>query len=323
MRSTAVLIGAVALTGAAAGACSRAKEVARDLPADARLLGAFDGRVYWAHDETLSWTDDALDAPLSIDEVGVSWATRADFTADATGIYFSHHNRVSHLRRDPSGGGWMSTARELDHPTGAAVDGDIVYTLDLDVECLDRGAVIALSKATGDFLFRRDAPANGGQPVDFAMDASFYYWIDGIGGEMQSSRRDQKVIALPRRSGAPIVIAEHEARPRTDLHVGARGVYWRTSAGIRFAPRRADGFGAPSTLVDSRARAPVRPIGALLVDGGDVFFADAEGVYWLRDGSSEPRRIASQAGVTALVADDRFLYWIDRAANTLLRTRRP
>src|SRR5215831_14166451 len=109
MRSAGVvLIAAVVLSGAASGGCSRAKEVARDLPANTRLLGAFGGRVYWASDETLSWTDDKLDAPLSIDDVGVSWATRADFAVDASGIYFSHHNKVTHFRGDPSTGGWMS-----------------------------------------------------------------------------------------------------------------------------------------------------------------------------------------------------------------------
>jgi hypothetical protein len=216
----------------------------------------------------------------------------------------------------------------LEHPSGIAVDGENAYTLELDVNCLGRGAVVALSKASGDLVFSRDAPANGLQPVEFAIDATFYYWIEGRGSEMTTSRREPKVMALPRVGGDPIVVASRqtsrEATPRTDLHAGPRGVYWLTPDGIRFAPKTATGFGAPSTLIAAHPPGDTpRAIGALLADSRDVFFADSTGVWWLPDGSSDARRIARDTGVRDLVSDDRFVYWTNAATKTLIRARRP
>jgi hypothetical protein len=125
--------------------CSRTHEVARELPSETRLIGAFDGRVYWASRQTLSWTDDALAEPLSFDVVGADWATRADFAVDSSGAYFSHHNKVSHVAREPerfadgelSLGGWMRSP-PVERPTGLAIDGASIYVLALDVDCFDK-----------------------------------------------------------------------------------------------------------------------------------------------------------------------------------------
>src|ERR1051325_2842184 len=133
------LVFAIALAGSTSVACSRAKEVARELPADTRLLGAFGGRVYWWNGETLSWTDDQHEQPESYDVVGVDWADRANFAADASSVYFSHHNRVSHV---PTRGnaaphfvpnGWMISP-PAEHPTGLALAGSSVYVLGVDGE---------------------------------------------------------------------------------------------------------------------------------------------------------------------------------------------
>jgi len=332
VRTASVVVVVAIAGGQTLMACSRPKEVAGDLAADTRLLGAFGGRVYWANAETLSWTDDTLEKPESYDVVGVDWAERANFAADASSVYFSHHNKVSHVPtrgnadRNFVPNGWMISP-PAEHPTGIAVEGTSVYVLGLDVECFNHGAVIGLARETGSLLFRRDAPANGGQPVEFSVDGDFYYWIDGRGSERESSRRDPKVMALPRQPGPAMVVAEREGAP-TDLHVGSRGVYWRTHAGIRFAAKGPSGFGAASTLVsDPIHGSPPAAITSLLVDADDVFFTAGDGVYALSKGSSEPRRLAEQPGAHDLVTDGRFLYWLrnsgDGTARSIVRVRRP
>jgi hypothetical protein len=67
-------------------------------------------------------------------------------------------------------------------------------------------------------------------------------------------------------------------------------------------------------------------VDSLVVDREAVFYAAADGVYWLSAGVSEPRRIARTERPTSLVADDRWLYWVIAGTETdmrIVQMRRP
>ena len=128
--------------------CNAPKEVAT-VPASARLLGAADGRVYWAEDAVVRWVDPGLKEPVSFNLIGGDWATRANFAAGSRRFHFSHHNKLGSFR--VTGG---PAARDIDlldatvpaeaHPSGAVVDGDCVYLAEGDVDCHGRGAIFGL-----------------------------------------------------------------------------------------------------------------------------------------------------------------------------------
>jgi hypothetical protein len=278
-----------------AASCGRPKKVASVAPG-ARVVGAFAGRVYWVEGNSLAWIDDALGKPRRFGIAGVDWAESGNFAVDASGIYFSHHNLVTRLEREPAGGidGRERSAGE--HPSGIFLEGACAYTLDADVYCGDQGAVVALPKTAPAPCVNREVPANGLQPVSFQMDAGFFYWIDGSCGSADSARGAGTVKMLPRRTNALTVVASGEVAA-DDLRVGARGLYWRARDGLRFAPRG----GKPTTVVAG-------PITSLVVDGQAVFFTKPDGVYSLVD--TKTKRIVEQRAPKNLVADDRFLYWL-------------
>jgi hypothetical protein len=153
LRHDAILtIGLLLLIGAG---CHGPRQVA-ELSANAHLLGAFHGRVYWIDDGLVSWIDDGSNKRQQWRTTGSDWSTRSNFAVDATGSYFSHHNRLSHLDADPTPGtwrgepsldGWTEDAGE--HPSGAAIDESCAYAIDSDVECESRGIIVAVPKQKG------------------------------------------------------------------------------------------------------------------------------------------------------------------------------
>jgi hypothetical protein len=300
---------ALLAVGILAGGSCRRSEVVASLGRSAHLVGAFDGRVYWTEGETLRWSDGG-DAPAPAFAIeGVDWASReSNFTADATDIFFSHHNRVAQLEREPRAAFpgadesiGIQTRMAGEQPSGVAIDGDCVYTLQADVDCQDRGKVLALPRTPGGSCAGRDVPANGLQPVEFGMDAERYYWIDGSCPFEGGGRLAGRIQAIGRRAGAAVVIAHEEASDPKDLHVGRRGIYWRTRAGLRFVP--GDRLTAPVTLVPGE-------VTGLAVHETALFFLRRDGVYFLPPGGAEPRRLAEEQGPRDLVVDRRFLYWI-------------
>jgi hypothetical protein len=293
----------VALIGAAS--CNRPKKVA-SVEGPARVVAAFAGRVYWVEGSTLAWMDDALEKPRRFGIGGVDWATSGNFVVDASGIYFSHHNVVTRLDREPTGGALEGRNRSAgEHPSGIFLEGACAYTLDADVMCADGGSVVALPKSAPAPCVSREVPANGFQPVSFQMDAGFFYWIDRGCGTRESVRRPITVKMLPRRTNALTIVASGEVGAE-DLRAGARGLYWRARDGLRFAAR-----GEPPATV-----AP-GPVTSLVVDGQAVFFTRPDGVYTL-DGT--PRRLVEQRDPKDLVADERFLYWL--GPDGIVRRRR-
>jgi hypothetical protein len=301
-------------------ACGGPKEVAK-VRASARLLGAIDGRVYWGEEASLHWMEPGVENPISFDLPGGDWATRSNFAADRGGFHFSHHNRLSSFR---STGG--SQARDVDllssttsaggHPSGAVTDGECVYVADGDVDCHGHGAILGLprSQGKGRGCERREAPVNGLQPLEFRLDAQYFYWIQGWCSERFSAPGGD-IVALPRKEGPAIVIASGEAgmQPQ-DLWVGETGVYWKAVKGIRYAAKAP--FRPPVTLVEG-------DVNSLFVAGGSVFFTKRDGVYWLDQGRREPKRIAAESDARHLVADDRFLYWLRSDPGQVIRLRRP
>jgi len=284
----------------------------------ARLLGAIDGRVYWANGPILSWIGDGMDRPLSGDPGGADWARRGNFAMDGRGVYYSHHNKASFLdiapRKEPrppfaTSDSWMRPAGE--HPTGVAIDGQCVYTLALDVECRDRGAIVALPRGDTGRCQERPAQANGLQPGEFAMDADHFYWVDG--SCLGESPTAGHVKALPRGAGPVVVIADHEASPPVELRAGQRGIYWMTRDGIRVAG--ASPFAAPTTLVAGAVE-------QLVVDRGSIFYVAGGSVHWLREGAHEPRPAVIKTGVREIAVDHRFLYALTPAGD-ITRSPRP
>jgi hypothetical protein len=308
----------VALGAVLLAACSRQKTIAT-VAQDVDLLGAFLGRVYWREGATLSYMQDGLEKPQSFSFEGADWASRGNFALDSSGVYYSHHSSIAHLnyeltKFEPWGEnqleGWTRQAGE--HPTGAALDEQRIYTLHTDVECHGRGGIVSMSKSDGGSYLTRDAPVNGLQPLEFQMDADYFYWVDG-GCPDEFSPPGGTIKALPRRSGSVVIIASREASIPQDLQVGTRGLYWRTKAGIRFAAKPP---GPPSTLVTGEVR-------LLTVAGSSVFYANRTGIYWLRENAPEPRRLVEEPGIRGIVADARFLYWLSSKEMKIVRMRRP
>jgi hypothetical protein len=279
-----------------AASCGRPKKLI-SVAAGARVVGASAGRVYWVEGNTLTWIDDRLEKPPRFDIRGVDWAESGNFAVDASGIFFSHHNLVTRLEREPAQGEIEGRERSAgQHPSGLLLEGACAYTLDADVDCGDRGAIVALPKTAPAPCVGREVPANGLQPVSFQMDADFFYWIDGSCGLLDSGRPAGTVKMLPRRTNALTVVASGEVGAE-DLRVGSGGLYWRTAAGLRFAARG----GKPTTVVAG-------PVTGFVVDGQDLFFTRPDGVYVLADTRAD--RIVEQRDPKNLVADDRFLYWL-------------
>jgi hypothetical protein len=306
-----------AITVLAVGCTERDKVLAAGA-ADAELLGATNGRVYWRQDDAVYLVDDGMDEPLSLRVVGSDWMRRGNAALDARGVYYSHHNKITYLELDgpPETGerqrGWVRGVGG--HPTGAAIDGPCVYSLHVDVECRDRGAVLAVPTIEGAACAGRPVPANGLQGGELALDHDHFYWVDSScpdGG----TPTGRGLKALPRRGGAVVAVAPDETSMLHDVQVGARGVYWRTDDAVRVSAKSAAGFEAPVALATGAIR-------DLVVDRGSVFYVTGESLYWFREGAAQPRLVADKPRIRALVVDQRFLYWLT-SGGLLKRSRRP
>lgn len=273
---------------------------------DVRLLGAANGRVYWVRGSSLYWVDDKTPAARSARIEGGDWASRATTFIDTSGVYLVHHNKLDHI--------WVSGARSpavdvrrLDageHPAGIVRLGDCLYTIDVDVMCTDRGAIVGWPATTaGASCPRFTVPANGLQPIAFTADARNFYWINSSCASMHPlpSPWSHGVAAVDRTTGAASMIAAFASGERAPdvLQSGTQGVYWRSSAGIRRASRGAD---APVTVVEG-------DISDFLVDHGTLFFVRDGGVYVMDEDSARVRTIAATAGARELLVDARHVYW--------------
>jgi hypothetical protein len=294
-----------------------------------RLVGAYRGRVYWVDNAegSLSFIDDDLERPSSIQSRDMwpvrdnwapeaNWPARGNFAADASGIYFSDHEQMRQLTVRDNTEKLIWGQRTGDDLSGAATDGDCVDALHADADCHDQGRIVAFAKRTGHTCTGRPVPANGQRPQEFRMDADYFYWIDGWCSEERPPRRGV-VKAAPRRAGSAVIVAAADPAGPHDLAIGARGLYWLVQGEIHFVSKGT--FGTPTTLVGGG-------VDSLAVDREAVFYAAADGVYWLSAGVSEPRRIARAQRPTGLVADDRWLYWAIAGTETDMRIvhmRRP
>lgn len=285
---------------------------------DVRLLGAANGRLYWVRDSSLYWIDDQTPAARSAGIEGAEWASRATTFIDTSGVYLVHHNKLDHI--------WVSRARSpavevrrLDageHPAGVVRLGDCLYTIDVDVMCNDRGAIAGWPVTTNSTSCPRfTVPANGLQPIAFTADAQNFYWVNSSCASLHPmpSPWSHGVAAVDRTTGAASMIAAFASgeRPPDALQSGTRGVYWRSSAGIRRASRGAD---VPVTVVEG-------DISDFLVDHGTLYFAKDGGVYVMDENGAEIRTIASAAGARELLVDARHVYW-RTSAGDIVRARR-
>lgn len=272
---------------------------------DATLLGAAGGRAYWARKFSLYWVDDTTPGTQSVSLEGVDWAKRATTFIDSSGVYLVHHNKLDHIRVAP-GAGSAVDVRRLDageHPAGVVRLGDCLYTVEVDVECNGRGAIVGWPLMSGARCPRYEAPADGFQPIAFTADVQNFYWVDGYCQfeHIPPAHASHSVDRVDRATGAVSVVAvlaSGEASPEL-LQGGTRGVYWRTPVGIR---RARVGAGAPETIVDGE-------VTDLVVDHGTLFYAKGGTVYALDEASAQVRTIASAADARDLLVDARHVYW--------------
>ena len=303
---------------ACGGAPGDAKTIAHVDP-DARLLGAANGRVYWARGSSLYWIDDKAPGAQSVHLEGVDWASRATTFIDTSGVYLVHHNKLDHITVSGARNAAVDV-RRLDageHPAGVVRLGDCVYTIEVDVTCTGHGAIVGWPITTnGASCSRFVAPANGLQPIAFTADARNFYWVNGSCSSMHPlpSPWSHGVAAVDRTTGAASMIAAFASSERAPdvLQSGAQGVYWRSAAGIRRAGRGVD---APVTVVEGE-------IGDFLVDPGTLFFVQDGGVYVMDEDSSRVRTIASTVGAREILVDARHLYWRNSVGD-VVRVPRP
>ena len=298
--------------------CGRRDKVLATNQSDAHLLGAANGRVHWVSDRMLHWYQEGFDEPRTFAAVGADWMKPGNVAFDARGIYYVHHNRLQYLELVPGPssanntevGGWEKTAGE--HPSGVALDDQCIYALHVDVECRGRGAIAGWPRTNGAACSRRDVPANGLQSGEFRLDAERFYWVNTACPSRFSSS-NEGVKAFSRSSGQVIDVALLEPSVPRDLQVGNKGLYWRTTAGIRFSPKAP--IGQPTTLVAGE-------VDDLLVDHGTVFYVTDGGLYWQTEDVGQPTRLADTHLVREIAVDERFLYWLS-ADGVLTRSRRP
>ncbi len=321
MRSLLICAFVCTFGGALFSACHRPQIVATT-GEYTRLAGAYRGRVYWVEKDgnSLSFIDDDLDRPSSIESRPIwparrNWPARGNFAADASGIYFSDYDQMRRLAVRDDTNKLIWGQRAGGDLSGAATDDDCVYALQADVDCHDQGRVVAFAKRGGHSCSGRPVAANGLYPVEFRMDAHYFYWIDGSCPEERVPRGTVK--AAPRRAGSAVIVAAADPAGPHDLALGARGLYWLVRGEIHFAAKGT--FGSPAVLVSGG-------VDSLAVDREAVFYAATDGVYWLPAGVSEPRRLARAERPTELVAEDRWLYWViagEGPDKRILRLRRP
>jgi len=223
-RASIRLAAVAVIWGAACGRGGDGPRTIARAGADARLLGAAEGRAYWARGNELSWIDDALPAPQSLRIAGADWASRGTSIVETRRLFFVHHNKLEQL---DIGAGSNPDVRARtfeagEHPAGLVRQGDCAYVLDGDVECAGRGAVHGVPLIEGATCRQLAVPANGLQPLPFAADAQRFYWADQACPGRSSPPADT-VAAIDRSTGAVTVLAPGE-QVSGDLQLGTRGV---------------------------------------------------------------------------------------------------
>lgn len=294
---------------ACTGGAERPKRLA-SVGKGAKLLAAADGRVFWVRGKTVSWWDPTRGEARDLALEGADWASPAGVAADASGLFFVHHDRLEHLQIPREGTkAFLRTRLAPEHANGVVRDGDCAFVLNGDVECRGHGTILGFALADGATCPTADVPANGLQPLAFAGDARRFYWTDTGCGERASPTSG--ISMLERASGRVTRLVPHEWGP--ELALGARGVYWRGRAGIRRV--------SPDGPLDAQT-AVAGTVHAFAVDGGIIYYAADDGIHWVAETGGRDRLIAGTAGVRQLVVGPRHLCWIS-PDDDVVRAPRP
>jgi hypothetical protein len=285
------------------------------------LLGARAGAAYWSHN-TILWTDSGADkTPGGWEIVGIDWATPVNFRMDGDKAYYSHHNRISKLTFSPDGMQVARTDVALGlpvHPNGIALLGQCAYTLGSDVECLGRGGRgRVMGTALDDRTTCRSWPvaAHGLQPIAFAMDDQYAYWIDGSCARRFEPKPTRHLLASRRASNQqsgdeppsdPIIVFDDE--PAAGPATNRLGLYWATPSGLWFSPRNQL---APRRLIQTTK------LSGFTLGDTVVVYSDEEGIHVVEKPDGKSRRVVKETGARNLVTDGEAVYWIDRESKAI------
>jgi hypothetical protein len=276
------------------------------------LLGAVDGRVYWARGDTLNWFDAKSGERLALDVPGAGWSGTATGLVTPGRVFVFQYDSIIWVEIGP---GPHPKARQqrltlAEHPAGFVHEGDCLYALHTNVECSPRnGAIIGVPLLEGSVCPRLDVPAKGFQPRPFAADTGYFYWANTSCAE-QRTDEDFGVHAVDRATGAITDLFPNAYV--SELRRGADGLYWRNHRGVfRFdlTSRRAE------ELFVGAAH-------CLLVDRGTLLVCRDDGVYWRKEGSSRDRLVPGTAGVKSIAVDTRYLYWLTPRGDVVRDRRR-
>ncbi len=164
--------------------------------------------------------------------------------------------------------------------------------------------------------------------ANMAVDAREIFWVDR--GRRKRDCSDQYYddsdppVLRCKEPMPPRLMAAAKGEPRASERVvlsefdgnrpllGARHVYWLGAGGVHRIPKE----GGANQLV-----LPTRGLTGFAADGNDVFFAADAGIFHARDGD-EVRPLQSMGKPpSGLAADSGYVYWIDPAANAVVRRR--